>query len=1350
MKFSKESHRKTGVGIVKGNEITGLLYKDPLQEKEEIEDVVNQRANSTKRLFNLFGTESTGKDISKESKTLGKTVNIAIGNLKYNKKNNQKEQITDKLTTRTVVLALENAANEEKNLSVTEDIINEACTRLLKTSFRTAKTKQAVKMLLTSVLIENKKLSGEEEAFVQEHFVEKLIDEYNKTSVRRMVTKSLKNQNMIVQPDKEGILVIAETKKSSDKKTSEKDAFRIFLSEYATLDDNKRHDMRVRLRRLVNLYFYGESAVSKDDFDEWKDHEDKKLNNELFIKKVVTIKNDKYGNAKEILDVDATKDAIRTKNIECYRAALTYASENTELFFVDAMLNKFWIHHIENEVERIYSHIRPNTGDYKYQLGYLSEKVWKGIINYLSIKYIAEGKAVYNYAMQALSQEGNNSFGQLDDKFVNGISSFEYERIKAEETLQRQCAVNVAFAANHLANATVVFDEKNTDFLLLKNGDISENERNKGVKSLQECVIENSDTLRNILQFFGGKSRWNDFDFSGVNEIELLDDMKKMIYSLRNSSFHFKTELIDNDSWNTKLIGEMFAHDCAMAGMVQKDKLYSNNVPMFYGASDIKKLLEKLYSRIHERASQVPSFNSVFVRKNFPEYLRNDLKITPALGVDDTLKWQSAVYYVYKEIYYNDFLQNTQNFNMLKDYVKNLPTDVDKSMDQKLKSERNAHKNFKEAFVGYCKECNSLSEVCQMIMTEYNNQNKGNRKVISARTNKGDELIFKHYKMILFEALKNVFTSYVQENADVYGFLKKPALTSSLPAAEEFLPDYKSNQYVPLIQTVGKNPELQKWYIVGRLLNPKQLNQMIGDFRSYVQYVDDVSRRAKQTGNPLSKEDIAWDMKSIIEILDVCTKLNGATSNCLEDYFKDADDYADYLAYFVDFAPKNTDFPAALLGDFCAKEIDGVRIGVFHDGTNPILNRNVIQCKLYGATGIIADLIKDGRMLSVDYEIIKKYMQMQNEIKEYQKAGVCKTKEEQQKLKKYQELKNVVELRNIVDYSEILDELQGQMINWGYLRERDLMYFQLGFHYLCLHNNSEKPAGYDNAGDISSAILYQLVAMYTNGLSLTDANGKSKKNAKASAGAKVGSFCSYSKEVRGIPKDTKEDDDPIYLAGLELFENIKEHNQCVDLRNYIEHFHYYTKRDRSMLDLYSEVFDRFFTYDMKYAKNVPNMMYNILLQHLVVAAFEFGSSEKRLGDKNEQTKLRAMFMLRENNGLSAEQFTYKLSGGNTTVKLSARGNDYLRNVASLLYYPDKAPEGLIRDAEAEDKSSRVNGADSKSDGRKDRGNSNKSNYSKKDKENWHNKDNSKSSGGATLADLINFSNQRRDRKPKRK
>ncbi len=1224
MKISKESHRKTGVGVNPETGTVGLLYRDPLDREEKIQAVVEKRADSTKRLYNLFGSGDVVEGISEGAKNVAQISNKAIGNLKeyHNKFKNihNPERITDQLDVEQIRQALlfakrgainsqkkkaEKYNKEFKGLFIHENDVDEALNRLLKKNFRLPASKSAIKILLMSTLVKSRELSVDEVSDIQKNFVLKLVADYNKTSIKANIPKALMNQNMVIQPSADGTgLVIAETKNSNANKTSEKDAFRQFLSDYAVLDNGARHELRVKLRRLVDLYFYGESGVRKDDFNEWILDKEKRKSTDLFVNKITREKKSKDGKLINVLDADATADAIRKKNIECYRAAIAYVTNN-ELFFADEKLNKFWIHHIESEVERLYKNLKSRTVDYKLQLSTLSENVWKGIINFLSIKYIAQGKAVYNYAMTALSKDNDcKEFGKLDERFINGISSFEYERIKAEETLQRDCAVNVAFAANHLANATVVLDDKNTDFLLLKNTESN--------KSLANCASKKPNTLRNILQFFGGQSDWKDFDFSDCDEIELLDDFKEMIYSLRNSSFHFKTENIADKVKNKELINSMFEYDCIKAGTVQKNKMYSNNVPMFYNVDDIEGMLKVLYSKINERTSQVPSFNTVFVRRNFPEYL-NEQGVTSVFNADETLKLHNAIYYLYKEIYYNGFIQDKAAYDLLKEYVKKL--------DERCENKQlaGANRDFKNAFRMYSQKADTLSAICQMIMAEYNNQNNN-------RDN--DNQIFKHYRVNLLAGLRYAFTEYVKAHSNVYGFISSPAI-ETMPALEDFIPAYKTNQYRDLISVVKENPELQKWYVTGRLLNKKQVNRLIGSFRNYKQYVSDVVRRASQIGNPLSKSEVSVDVDKIISVLDICIKLNGIISNALEDYFDNKDDYAKYISRFVDVDNDNA-------------------IGIYYDGKNPILNRNVILCKLYGATEVIS---KAG-IGKVNCERINNYKNTAESIKDYQITGVCKTVEDQVALRKYQELKNMVELRSIVEYSEIINELQGQLINWCYLRERDLMYFQLGFHYLCLKNSSIKPDGYDKAGDMLGTILYQIVAMYTNGLPTVDASGNSKKNATASVPSKIMSFCRDTKNITG-------NEEYFYFAGLELFENIKEHEKSIDLRNYVEHFHYYAKQDKSILEIYSEVFDSFFTHDMKFAKSVPNMLCNILLQHLIVAKLDIG------GDKKERG---TTISLSTKNGLVSEMFTYKIGEEKKPIKVEARSEDYVKDVAAILCY----------------------------------------------------------------------------------
>ena len=229
-----------------------------------------------------------------------------------------------------------------------------------------------------------------------------------------------------------------------------------------------------------------------------------------------------------------------------------------------------------------------------------------------------------------------------------------------------------------------------------------------------------------------------------------------------------------------------------------------------------------------------------------------------------------------------------------------------------------------------------------------------------------------------------------------------------------------------------------------------------------------------------AKPDLA-NYKYISRILDLCSKLNGITTNCLEDYFTDADDYAVHVANYLAFEGYLSNASlSAQLTSFCAenlKEEDGENqsVGIFFDAANPILNRNILLSKLYGTEKVLSNALQTEKIKKED---ILEYYSLQDQIGSYRSTGKCKTADEQKILKKYQEIKNRVECRNIVEYQEILDELQAQLIDWCYLRERDLMYFQLGFHYMCLRGTCRKDEGYKTLTDkertIDGAILYQM------------------------------------------------------------------------------------------------------------------------------------------------------------------------------------------------------------------------------------------------------------------------------------
>ena len=434
------------------------------------------------------------------------------------------------------------------------------------------------------------------------------------------IKRSISNQNMIVQPDNDrdnirmDLPIPSKEGKRTEHKEEEKKAANAFLYEYANLDENVRIGYLRRLRRLIDLYFSTPAdsseycdyvipaAVDITEFNIWEKHESGKSEDGQFIVPSQTLKNayethQKLDAVVEKDKLDELKESIHDRNKECYRFSINVTKKENEdkgnncTFFKEQTLNKFWIHWIQNDVERLLKN-RITDNLYKLDNSYLKEKVWKSALNYICTKYIAFGKAVYHFMMEDLGKDnGENAeitLGVIPNSgdILSGISSFDYEVIKAHETLQREIEVYVTFAVNNLARATANMNmvDDASDIQLWNE------------KELQDRVLNPDRTITNILQFFGGRSSWDDGVVKTILEKYLekqtektnislstlfLYDLIKIIYSLRNESFHFATKNIDENSWNHSVIAEMFKHDAIVCSTVEKKRFYSNNLPMF-------------------------------------------------------------------------------------------------------------------------------------------------------------------------------------------------------------------------------------------------------------------------------------------------------------------------------------------------------------------------------------------------------------------------------------------------------------------------------------------------------------------------------------------------------------------------------------------------------------------------------------------------------------------------------------------------------------------------------------------------------------------------------------------------
>lgn len=1291
MKISKVNHSRTAVANNYQDNLRGFIYKDPGAGTEDLTKRLDELNRTACRLYNVFAPIQVGNPPKepkegearfkgdKEKFERAKS-NYDVKRRNYERKNkytDEVESFNNKMNhllfeyergkngkpSRAGLLDCNVVVNNIKNAKKVEFTIVEI-EEFVSISLRKSLYSQRENVICILSCMGKRNLTDDEIIKIQE-FVNFLKNDYGKLTVAKdRYIRSIENQNMPVQPkgnqdnNSFGISVPAGKGKKHNYKTEEIQGLSSFLLNYATLDSEKRDDYLRRLRRIVDLYFSGpdildkegnytlSDAVDTSSFCVWDAHEKGKNREGEFvaIPKELT-----DGKAMDSVVAKKLKDdlceAVRRKNINCYRYSMAVISNDADhLFFEKTSVNKFWVHHIENSVERILGNRLIENASFKLKLSYLTEKVWKDIINYLSVKYITIGKAVFNFGMEDLGKTDQNiCLGQVPDEIKEGIFSFDYEMIKAKETFQRETAVSVMFAANNLARATVDLSEK-SDFLLFKKNEKEDKENDFQKYRLAESEDE---TLRCILQFFGGMSTWDTTIFEekyGENyAIDFLDDIRKAIYQLRNESFHFVAGK-KAAGWDTDFIGKLFEIEAGKCLTIEKDKFYSNNLPMFYHSGDLKNVLNKLYSNEHMRASQVPAFNNVVVRKNLPDFL-DRLSIKVNFDSADKDKWQSALYYLFKEVYYNDFIQSKQ----AKELFNHAVSKAVKKAENDEKNIKNATNDFSKRIGELYNSCD-LAQICQSLMTEYNYQNN-KRTVRSGKDSLFDKEIFKHYKKLLYDCLSEAFAMYIEGQTEVYGFIKKPAILE-MKEKSNFLADWKSDKYKHLIDKVKDDSNLQAWYVIGHFLNARMLNQLAGSMKSFIQYVESINRRAKNTKNNVHRnEDQMVDLvKDACSVIETCIIMSSTFSNEIGDYFKNQAEYIEFLSQFTS------------IQDLTLGEI------FYNKGNVPIVNRNVVIAKLYAPVSILKDCVE-----KFSEDDILKLQENSDEILSYKTKNKCSSKAEQLAVLEQQKLKNKVELRTLVDYAEVINELLGQLVNWSYLRERDLLYFQLGFHYMCLNNKSEKHQEYGvithgNGVTISGAILHQIAALYMYNLNVfypskDDITCKLKKKSGQES-LKEEALKKFSLRIIGY-------EDTLLNAGRELFDVRSERDAIRHIRNYIDHFKYYncSKDDvnsYSLLDLYSEVFDRFFTYDMKYQKNVPNMLYNILLRHNIISNFAFGSSQKYVAENHYKSRADIKVAM-----LESDIFTYKFGEDDKEkcLEVAAKNEEYLKTVAKVITYP---------------------------------------------------------------------------------
>lgn len=1318
MKISKVDHRRTAVAKKggKGN-ATGILYKPPGGSNENNKVVIDELVNGKPRysvineninyLYKIKDglSEQEMVELKEKDRIKKEIVNIFED---YQEAIINTEAISSethgvnesKFPKGKIISAMQDGENDKRTQAVIDDIVGACIKANLRRKIKDKYNKECVyyvpdtikKLMIRACGLNDDKFTDEEKKefsyvlsfLITDNTKQTVLDGYWKSFTAERLGQSITNQKLKVKVEEWQDDVIGEGYRirpiyDNGNKNNE---LLNFLNSFAVSDKNERKKILSELKKLI-VYFVCGIDIGDKDIDVWSFKDFNIDENTNFLDK------DDHEILKGCLDED---DIIkRRKMIQDLNIAI---KEKISERYTDTKKAKgkgkvYWLDKISNAIERQLKN--PSKWSVRrFKNLELCKYVWRYLQSLLANKYIELGKGVYHFAMPNLyslienaDNEGEIVLGEvINEQFKGGITSFDYERVKAEETLDRSIALAATFAGSAFSNSIInknnlKDEDRKDDVLYLKWEDFT---------NISEKSLIRNDALMRVFRYFGGISKWP--EVNEKNRGAILSVIQTCIKDIRNGTYHY-TAYIDrrNEIKESSWIRRIFAKEYGKINEIYLNKYVANNLNLFYEANDLIKLMNIIYAKPVQRAAYVPSFNSV-VKKNSINKILQEL-----IGEDNYNKisengmvlkaYSSAIYFLLKEMYYNSFLQQD---NLKKDFIEYSKKYKEEDESQVIQQQ---HEKAREKFNDRLNKVNDLehdfASLCQLIMTDYNmqNQNKSDKE-------KGNE-IYKHYHLLLHKTIKELFIKHIKDN-DKFKFIKEPIIPNELEndVINNELINLKDNFKPKMFEDLKNllefdNPKLFDWYIMSRFLTAKQLNFLIGDFRSYIQFINEIDERSKDlenTSDSTTKEKIN-NYNEIIKILEFSMLFTGQVSNEASDYFASKDDFAKHVSMFVDFN--------GITFDELRRFEEGIEIeygfqsenfsSIYTDNKNAIINRSIAYSDMYGNVEIIEKALKDKRITKDD---IIKYRNLCKQLKN--KKTFTKTKynneNEIRELRKFQNLKNRIELYDISTFTDIINDYMAQLVSWAYMRERDLMYFQLGIHYTrtfpdnkeLINNekmiNKKDSFKYKNLNVKAGAILYEIVSLYSYPLPMFEIeDGVAKTLLGTNGMGTQGKKEDWFKKVYG---------EELYGLGLELFEDCGRHEEFLKFRNNIAHMHYISKPDASIMKLMSKVYNGFLFYSLNFTKSVSFIFGNILASYFVTPytnmrhqnnngeEFELYLTNTKKNDKGEYV-----------NYLDSKDLTYKYEfiGKNGTsnkeVEVPARDSRFLEEIKLLLEYEEK-------------------------------------------------------------------------------
>lgn len=1024
----------------------------------------------------------------------------------------------------------------------------------------------------------------------------------------------------------------------------------------------------------------------------------------------------------------------------------------------------YWIIIFEENIESYFK--RWNKRSLKNcRCSWIVNRLWNEWNSLICMKYIDLGKAVFNFAMPDLHDlsDGEIKLGTVLPEYQEGITSFDYEMVKAKENITRDIATSIVFAANTFSNAVIKREYREQPDKNIRNDVLVYDEE---VFQNREAVQENA--FKHIFQYFGGASTWHGLDFlfaqtSGVDTekntyvIEGKDPVtqekfkknfafaiKQCIAALRNNSFHYTTDrkfVADDNILIEKQIADyLFKEEYSRLPKMFAEKYFSNNVPLFFDNEDIFKLANYLYCGESVREAQVPAFASVIKRKYIDEFLfTSDAEEKPFISMEqEEIKkiytnedirniFFSAMYFILKEIYYYGFLKSK---DLMERFSKAFEQYYQNMMNNKRNKEYFAVDNFKK-HLDELKNKNkniTFGEFCQQIMTDYNMQNQDLKDVMTINKEnelkrKGEKEKYKHYVLILYKIMGNAFKKYLETfsngKENVYAFLKRPKYILSDNkiislkdfddrSINEFINKMSQKVKIKIYQSLQNSVtkyNLYAWYMTAHFLAGKQLNLLIGDFKAFKQYIRKIKQRAENTGNAHKEmnkdiiEDIVEYCDKVIKILEFVLQFKGRITANKEDYFADEEEYAEYMLNFIDYSEFITNNKingkvdyATALKEYCKQNMENTNstdeiMGIYYDQKNLILNRNVVYSKLYGESHMLHHCLCGA---DYDYRVkgedIQNYYDLRKDLNNVFKNGKCTSKDDQIKLKQFQNLKNKIELYDIKTYTDLVNDIIAQFVSWAYLRERDLLYFQLGYHYIKLfwknETDTEKCKLKEQYNKLSfkdknknviniteGALLHQIVAVYDYTLPIINGSREKTEHNKIALASGTSGTSLINFITNYCNEEAKTGKAETYNDGLDFFGKEINRDGFILDRKDIAHMKYYIFHEKSIMEMFADMYNGFLMYDTKLKKSVSFVSHNILARYFIIMKTEMHHAS----EENEKFGFDVT--------LYSDKFTYKYEETcedeqkegeekQKKVNVDARSEEFLEIVKRILEYKE--------------------------------------------------------------------------------